>query len=378
MMGRVKAKTQKKPSEDAIAYEENVAVIADGHGDHGAEIASYACTYLLRELRQLPTEFDPARFDTIMPELFRRVHDDYLEHLVTIYGAIVMDGVPYLKGKRMDSGCSLAVSFEGTFQGRSYIATANVGDTEVLLFRKQVPNETNDKNEISYTATPLTALHKPTSQAEYFRIQKLGMMAGHCVYETKDAETVAGHLQIFEPDGTPIHYKDTYTPYRAAILAHCATYQAAADAKKAHQPYKHLIPAVLEAKSAYDIAAHTYQHSPDGRRNHCTARGDCGAYLMVDSYGITTTLRYAMTRAIGDYAAHLCGMTTEPYVHVEYVTDHPILFLATDGILDCYEYHDLARIVLTSDPDRLMINFTLDAMKIFTEYDDMAFIMKQL
>jgi serine/threonine protein phosphatase PrpC len=104
---------------------------------------------------------------------------------------------------------------------------------------------------------------------------------------------------------------------------------------------------------------------------------------MQDTYNSVNMIRLAMTRAIGDYPAHEIGLTTEPAVHLTWLDqedlgDHAMIFMASDGILDCYEFDDLAKIVFTSDQTTLLDQFREKAMELFQECDDMSYVMKQL
>lgn len=335
-----------KEMQDAIAYTDHVGIIADGHGDQGAAIAQYASAYAMKHMSALDYSYDPERFYEEMPALFREIHESYRsKYNHTISG-----------------GTTLTIMFHGTFQGRTYIMTANVGDTEVLLFRE------NDIIE-------LTTVHDPLSEEEYHRIQRRGIEAGHFVYQTSGAETVGGHLSVFEPDGTRSVYTDTYTPYRDAIHAHQVAYQAAMTAKSNGLPYQELLPAIKLAKQRYDTALYAYQHSPDGRRNPSTVRGDRGAYLMKDS--MDQPLRYAVTRSIGNYAAESIGMSCEPSVHIEWIQTKSIVFMASDGILDAYRFDELAQIVASTTTE-LLDRFYAHAKQHFQERDDMSFIMKHI
>ena len=372
MIGSMCAGT--KSMEDAMAYNEMSAVIADGHGGfHGAQLAQKACEELIKAMHNIDDSYNPEKFFETMPQLYHQIHMDYKQKMV-MGGAKLEHDIPVIDGLHVRGGCAVANMIYSTFHGRSYIMTANVGDTEVFLFTVK---------DGVYRAKQLTTTHSPTSQSEYFRIQKHGMRAGHCMYDTKKATTVGGHLSIFHDDGSYIAYEDTYTPYIKAYAEYHRVYTEVSDAKKAGLPYHELLPLLQCLQTVYKTKTSEYMNSDDGRRCPSTVRDDRGAYLMQDTYNPLNMIRLAITRAIGDYSAHEIGLTTEPSVHITWLDqedlgDHAIIFMASDGILDCYEFDDLAKIVFTSDQATLLDQFREKAMKLFQERDDMSYVMKQL
>jgi serine/threonine protein phosphatase PrpC len=372
MIGSMRAGN--KSMEDAMAYNEMTAVIADGHGGfHGAQLAEKSCEDIMKAMHGMDDSYDPEKFFETMPALYHQIHMEYKQCML-LGGGTLENGIPVVHGLHVRGGCTLATMVHSTFQGRAYIMTANVGDTEVFLFTVK---------DGVYRAKQLTTTHCPTSQSEYFRIQKLGMRAGHCMYDTKKATTVGGHLPIFNDDGTYVVYEDTYTPYKKAYAEYHRIYTAVSDAKKAGLPYHDLLPLLQKMQAEYKIKTTEYMNSPDGRRCPSTVRDDRGAYLMQDTYNSVNMIRLAMTRAIGDYPAHEIGLTTEPAVHLTWLDqedlgDHAMVFMASDGILDCYEFDNLAKIVFTSDQTTLLDQFREKAMELFQECDDMSYVMKQL
>jgi serine/threonine protein phosphatase PrpC len=128
---------------------------------------------------------------------------------------------------------------------------------------------------------------------------------------------------------------------------------------------------------------YAYDRSQDSRRNPNTARGDRGAYIMVDTLDPTNSIKLGLTRAIGDYHAHKVGLTHEPHVSITFLDedlgDQAVLFMASDGILDCYRMEQLAEVVMTTAPDQLMALFVAKGKELFHKtHDDMSFVLKQL
>ena len=126
-----------------------------------------------------------------------------------------------------------------------------------------------------------------------------------------------------------------------------------------------------------------YRSSPDSRRNIATARGDRAAYMMCDSFNPSNAIKIAMTRSIGDYAAHKVGLTHEPAVDITWLeledVDRAVFFMASDGVLDSYKMDELAKVVLETEPSLLMPKFKAKSIDLFhKQQDDMAFVLKQL
>jgi len=362
--------------EDAIRFEGNVAAIADGHGGHhGAAIATLACNHAVTQLTTIQGEINPDQFYEMMPHMFAEIHNEYLQTFKYVPNVQIYNDVPMFGNQVIRGGSTFAVTYHGVYQERPYIMTANVGDSEVYIF--------SCKNGV-YQAKQLTVTHEPTSEAEYHRIQKWGQQAAHFVYDTKGSTTAAGHLPIFEDNGTMIHYEDTYTPYNQAIMAYQAAWNAVDQAKKAGEPVEELRAILRDVIADYTAKKHTYDHSQDSRRNPSTARGDRGAYIMVDTLDPANSIKLGLTRAIGDYHVHKAGLTHEPYVSVTFLDqedlgDQAVIFMATDGILDCYHMEQLAEVVLTTQPDQLMKHFCAKEVELFQKaHDDLSFILKKL
>lgn len=372
---------KKFPIEDAIQFSENIAVVADGHGHQGAAIAEFACTKVMEALSynqaalfNQDVSLNPDQFYDTMPKLFGDIHHEYLQKISQIPYTVVDNDVPTQYGNIVRGGTTLTAMYHGTYEERPYIMTANVGDSDAFIFTVK---------DGLYNWRQLTTTHEPTSQAEYFRVQKLGQYAAHFVYDTIGSQTVATHLSIFEPDGTMIRYEDTYTPYSDASDEYKKAWDTHENAKKAGEPFKELRVKLNEEMKKYQAAMAKYRASPDCRRNIGTARGDRAAYMMCDSFNPSNAIKIAMTRSIGDYAAHKVGLTHEPAVEITWLeledVDHAVFFMASDGVLDSYKMDELAKVVLKTEPSLLMPTFKAKSVELFhKQHDDMAFVLKQL
>jgi serine/threonine protein phosphatase PrpC len=105
---------------------------------------------------------------------------------------------------------------------------------------------------------------------------------------------------------------------------------------------------------------------------------------MVDTMDPANSIKLALTRAIGDYHAHKVGLTHEPHVSITFLDqedlgDQAVLFMASDGILDCYHMEQLAEVVMTTAPDQFMAVFSAKETELFqTAHDDMSFVLMPL
>jgi len=373
---------KKFPMEDAIQFSENIGILADGHGSYlGADIAEFACTKAMEALSynqatmfNQDVSLNPDQFYETMPKLFADIHHEYLQKISQIPSTVVDNNVPIQHGNIVRGGTTLSVMYHGTYEERPYIMTANVGDSDAFIFTVK---------DGLYNWKQLTTTHEPTSEAEYFRVQKLGQYAAHFVYDTIGSHTVATHLPIFEPDGTMIRYEDTYTPYSNASDEYKTAWDMHQNAKKAGEPFKELRMKLNEEMKKYQLAMVKYRSSPDSRRNIATARGDRAAYMMCDSFNPSNAIKIAMTRSIGDYAAHKVGLTHEPAVDITWLeledVDRAVFFMASDGVLDSYKMDELAKVVLETEPSLLMPKFKAKSIELFhKQHDDMAFVLKQL
>lgn len=374
MIGDMKAKGA--VMEDAISFFENAAALADGHGGgYGATMATTAATSCAMALNEMNGNINPAQFYQLMPMMFAQLHASFLAQVGKESGVVMNDDVPMRQGVVVRGGTTLTVMYHGTFEGRSYIMTANVGDSDAFLFTV--------KDGI-YRSKKLTITHEPTSFDEYRRVQQLRECAAHFVYDTKGAATAAGHLPIFEADGTMIEYEDTYTPFNDATKAYHDAWHAVDRAKKAGQPTEELRATLAAIIQDYNAKKVKYEGSLDSRRMPSTARGDRGTYMMVDAYDPLNNIKIALTRGLGDFHVHKVGMTHVPDVTITWLDeedlgDHAVFFMASDGILDSYHMEELAQIVLTGNPSHLMGAFSAKSVELFHKcHDDMSFVVKHL
>ena len=368
MIGNLKAKAF--IMEDAISYKENFGALADGHGQRGSAIASFACEKVMTELTSLDKEVDPAHFFEIMPKLFKDIHFEFLEKISKEYGVVVVDKVPINYGITVRGGTTLTVMYKGVFCDRDYVMTANVGDSDAFLFTV--------KDGI-YSSKKLTFTHEPTSEVEYQRIQsQFGQNAAKFIFDTKGARYIKDYLPIFDADGKKIEYVDTYKPYNDATILYQNAWQAWDLAKKAGEPADELDKSII---TDYKLKKFQYESSVDSKRFPSTESGDRSAYIMTDK---PDPVMLAMTRSLGDYQSHKVGVIYEPFVNItdlstEDLGDSSCIFMASDGILDCYLEDELSKIVLDGNPNELLDIFQAKSLSLFKKiHDDMSYVTMRL
>lgn len=372
MIGNLKAKAS--PMEDAISYKENIGVLADGHGKRGSDIASFACEKVMTELSSLDKEVDPAHFFETMPKLFKDIHFEFLEKISKENGVVLVNDVPMHYGiLSIRGGTTLTVMYKGVFCGRDYVMTANVGDSDAFLFTV--------KDGI-YRSKKLTFTHEPTSEVEYQRVQtQFGQNGAKFVFDTKGARYIKDYIPIFDADGKKIEYVDTYKPYNDATILYQNTWQAWDLAKKAGEPADELHQTLKSVISDYKLKKFQYESSVDSKLFPSTESGDRSAYIMTNT---RDSVMLAMTRSLGDYQSHKVGVIYEPFVNIidlstEDLGDSSCIFMASDGILDCYLEEELAKIVLCENPNELMDIFQAKSLCLFKKiHDDMSYVTMRL
>jgi len=342
--------------EDAMQFTDSIGVIADGHsksGMIGKDIATFACKQLISKLH-VDSQYDPEQYYDSIPTIFQEIHYNYRD----------------IMPSKESCGTTLTCAVIGTFKDHPYIMTANVGDSDAYLFVKK---------GTTYSWKQLTTTHRPTSEAEYFRIQTYRDLAGHCMYDVKGAHAIGEYLPIFNDDGTMIYYQDTYAPVEKSIAAYNTARHAYLRAMNNADKIR-LKESALDAYTEYKKCLAVHEESVDGRRIVSTASNDRASYLVSD----LDNIKLSVTRSIGNYHASMIGVTYQPAVSITWLDkedlgDRAVLFMATDGITDCYRMEDLIQTVMESDPHTLRSQFAKKAESIFgNEYDDMTYLLKTI
>jgi serine/threonine protein phosphatase PrpC len=279
--------------------------------------------------------------------------------------------------------------------------------------------------------------HSASNRAEYARLEarrQTGVDTGILCYDTKGAVRDSQYIRIYAEDGS----MPFYTPSAILVSQAREDHQAAVAALKkdpenedlkakvqtclerttaaqeafltSRHQVDHLALVAYHAKNAelqkdpanadlktqleaslvaWREANQAYKASPEypiqSRINKGTIKDDgYGGYLVgpeSNKYG--HQVRLASTRAFGDFAAHRVGVSAEMEVKEFLVKDLPaarrrMIFVASDGVHDCYTDDDLATLVMSDKSDaELLSKFVVKSHQLFgTQADDISFVRK--
>jgi serine/threonine protein phosphatase PrpC len=295
-----------------------------------------------------------------------------------------------------------------------------------------------ERDDDKFTVFDGTDDHSATNRAEMRRLEarrETGAATGTLCYDTKGASRESQYVRMYAEDGS----MPVYTP--AAILVTHARedHLAAVDAlakdpdnaeykarvetclerigaaqeafRTSRQNVAHLALVAYHAKNAeltadptnaelkarvkacaeeWSVANKAYMSSPEyaaqSRINKGTIKDDgYGGYLVgPDGNKYGNQVRLASTRAFGDFAAHEIGVCAEMEVREFLVKDLPasrrrMIFVASDGVHDCYTDEDLAKVVMSGKTDaELLAEFVAKSRSLFgNQGDDISFVLKE-
>ena len=287
---------------------ERVVGMFDGHGAMG-EMAAHVAAHLLLDRCATSAKMGAAEWGEFLRDYFRAAHDAIRVSFISLLGGTyAMAGGNYAMAG--GTTATVCVVVDGC------VVTASVGDSDALIVGGTINAASGYYSsggvetggvETGGAATGtsagagylrLTADHRPTNVDEWRRIQAHPMPRLTCVYETPGLA-----MEIFAADGSlcPVEGAALYKNARDEFSAYC------------------VLPPQLRKP-----AAHMF--------------GDAAI---------------AMTRSLGDFAAHGLGLTCEPDVSVTRLADlaDPAganlpppysLAVGTDGIFDCWRYEEFA------------------------------------
>lgn len=414
------------------------ALVNDGHGVEKGKLAADFCAFAMEadinaaiEAGGL-TEFI-AGLPAYGPALHERLRVRFLENADCVADA---NGVPRsaFEHDSIRGGTTSTVVFhleadEDKKQDEK-IVFAWVGDSSGKIFlegedgKNTVLDGTND--------------HSPSNRAEMRRLEArrhTGAITGHLCYDTKGAVRDSQYIRIYAEDGSMPFYtpsailvSQAREDHQAALTALAkepenAEYKARVETclerigvaqegfRTARQNVAHLALVAYHAKNAeltadptnaelkaqvkacadeWSVANKAYVASPEyasqSRINKGTVKDDgYGGYLIgpdSDRYG--AQVRLASTRAFGDFQAHQVGVCAEMEVREFVVKDLPaarrrMIFVASDGVHDCYTDDELAALVMSGKSDaELLQEFVTKSRSLFgSQADDISFVRKE-
>ena len=383
---------------DGLGNTFQVVTLADGHGVKGAVPASFACdniTCVVEQLIESAVPITTAMLEARLVSAFQDTNEELRNHLCDgsfefgsaglgtewkaltpeekrVYkqmSTVIQDenGVPFENDEPYSGGAVVTTVIVGTFaDGRKTVTVANVGDAEAFVYARM--------EDGSIGITECTTAHDCGSRTERLRLKSFPVQ---CVFTTNGG----GNLPIDDADGNPIDYafaegKEVYyklLAYHAAFAEPenpekkqkqdecCKLWQAANKAFKAHPMNKQ-----------YDQLCWSTRTAMQNRDFPST-------YIVGDAratYG--HWLRLQPSRAIGDFAQQQLGIVPTPATMTLELGLSPTqcVFVASDGVHDCFTRHELAELVLSDKTDDELLQIFVDKSKsLFSgrQHDDISF-----
>lgn len=275
-----------------------VAAVFDGHGGYNGLIASNTCrdetiAYLDDHAKALES-WSVDKWEVVLKELFSTLHTLIRDRFIKAEPhqrevdkkGIVRDrnGDP-IHGGTTGTVAVLIANNDGSFT----VVSANVGDSAGLLV--------DSKGEYVF----VTVDHGPENPDEYKRVQSL---------DSKEHPTKL----LFVYDKTLV----------------CRKY----DCPKVFLETGERDPIFVQKPWAMGLHPTNVRYEP-------------AVYAVTPKSVKKDTTCIAMTRALGDFYAHQFGLTYEPSIVVNHVPagEEFTVFVASDGIWDCWKYEVLAKYV---------------------------------
>ena len=394
---------------DCLGNTFDVVTNADGHGARGQIPATFACDEITNHVKQMvesATPDTPITQETIeacLTKAFQDTNEALREFVCNglseffalasvektpddiramwkaltpeekcVYkqmSTITQDenGVPFEGNEPFSGGAVVTTVIVGTFvDGHKTVTTANVGDAEAFVY--------THKEDGSIEITECTTAHDCGSRTERLRLESFPVQ---CVFTTQNG----GNLPIDDAGGNPIDYafaegKDVY--YK--LLAYHA---ACAESESPEKKQKQDECCKLWRASNKAFKAHPLNQQYDqlvwSTRTAMQDRDFPSTYIVGDAratYG--HFMRLQPSRAIGDFSQQRLGIVPTPATMTLELGLSPkqCVFVASDGVHDCFTRHELAELVLSDKTDDELLQIFVDKSKsLFAgrQHDDISF-----
>jgi serine/threonine protein phosphatase PrpC len=299
--------------------------VFDGHSDLGgmtSMVARQYCEDYFATMRSACDSWTQQQFSENIIQLFADMHGAIRRKMLacdttTRVDPLDIHGVPRHKSGSVVRGGTTAtlVVRKKYSDGSGYVISANAGDSSAFKFIIS-PNGLN--KSVKYVQ--LSDDHDPMSRSEFMRVKGLSTR----LYPDKmkfvyDVPYI--YPEIFEPSGQII-------------------------GRYLVDPWKQRIRTI-------------------------NARNDVSAYCMVPHSVDAKRTCFAMTRSLGDFYGHQCGLIFQPSIKIQEfnATEDHIICVASDGLWDCWKYDDLADAIrrILSDPLCYKIDINHIASTIFDQ-----------
>ena len=274
-------------------------VVADGHGADGGIVAEECIKTITEWTRQnsdqIPT-WTQQKMVQKVEELFKKCHDNTRVELVAAEPGRYSDEsgvVRHTNRKHVSGGSTLSCVWIFRREGKLVIHSANVGDSDIILF-------THLDNKV-INLTHLSTDHSPLNQDEYERIMGYPQPL-RLVYDCKHK-------------GNPPIYQQLSSERKGSVVD--------------------------------DLRVQTFVLNPWGNGlSTGNVRYTPSVYAMSPRESSDESA-VAMTRCIGDFQGHPFGLSWVPSQEQKVLDQDDgasyALFVGSDGIWDCYKYEDFAR-----------------------------------
>ena len=291
----------------------------DGHGEEGKASSVHCRSGFLEFMRTYESVFDtwtPEEWSARLDELFDHLHSSLRDSLVANsageYYADAAGVLRYVSGAKKDRAvhggttASIVVYAENT-NGDRFVVCANVGDSDVLFLPPRG------------LCSKISEDHDPTNADEWQRIH------------VRDAELYEHKLQfVYERQGMP------QSQYPQVFDEH-----------------GQLVRAYVESPWAMGLAPANLRYEP-------------GSRVVSGPEVENDAASFAMTRSIGDFFAHLYGLTHRPAIRVHRLPAGAsgLVVLASDGVWDCWQYQTFAdKVYATVEASASLQDATAELLK---------------
>lgn len=326
-----------------------IATLADGHGAYGRLAASFACENVVKMLNDgVERNLHPDEVASLLCRFFVTTNEELREQIGVAKGVT--------KG-----GAVLTTVVTGSYSERDYIVFANVGDADACIISQMA--------DATYTTQTCTISHGAENISEQQRLL-FGNFPVECMFASKDPDTF---YPINDEDGNAIDYsfKEGKNVEDALVAYHTSLKEDQANSTARANEWKALNK-IYKASPHY--ATHSLLvYSTASREKHST-------YIV----GKEDDERLQITRSIGDFQAEQLGVISTPDLNVVWVDELPMVekrcvFVASDGVHDCFTKNKLAELVMTVESDEELLGlFVEESKKLFggSQHDDISFLRK--